>query len=140
MLFWLSLMARVFANGLLIMEEPPVVSMYEMLGCWCCLSVFLFAKYPIHASLFIFSSQDWFYLLILSLVCTTIPYIIGVHILKKISPYTFSLTVNLETIYGILFAFFIFRDSETMSATFYIGAGIILTTIFADAILKRYIK
>jgi drug/metabolite transporter (DMT)-like permease len=77
------------------------------------------------------------YMMIFAIFCTTIPFIIGVEILKNVSPYTMSLTLNLETIYGILFAFFIFKSSEHMSATFYIGAAIILGVVCLDAYMKR---
>ena len=119
---------------------PDIISAYEMIGCWSCISIFLFALEPNTATFSGISSQDWFYLFLLAVCCTTVPFIIGVAILKNISPYTMSLTLNLETIYGILFAFFIFTETEKMSAAFYIGAAIILSTIVADTIIKRYIK
>ena len=120
--------------------DAGVISVYEMIGAWASISVFLFILDPGSATLSGISAQDWFYLLVLSILCTTIPFIIGVAILKNISPYTMTLTLNLETIYGILFAFFIFTNSEVMSPTFYIGAAIILAVVFADAYIKRYVK
>ena len=135
-----SLMA-VF-NGMMVKQgnDAGVMSFYEMVGCSLCLTVFLFIMEPLNGTLFFASAHDWFYIFILSIFCTTVPFIIGVHVLKVISPYTVSLTLNLETIYGILFAFFIFKDSEIMSLTFYVGAFIILSTIFANAALKSYLK
>lgn len=131
-----SLMAVL--NGKMIRKhhDAAIISMYEMIGCWICISVFFFSLQP-SDSLFILSSHDWFYLIILSIVCTTFPFIIGVYVLKKISPYTMSLTLNLETIYGIFFAYFIFSDSEKMSLSFYIGAAVILATVVADVWLKK---
>ncbi|HEY6159867.1 MAG TPA: DMT family transporter [Bacteroidia bacterium] len=121
-------------------HDPAVMSFYEMIGCAFCLSVALIATEPFTGDFFNVSSHDWFYIFVLAICCTTVPFVIGVQILKEISPYTVSLTLNLETIYGILFAFFIFRDSETMSFTFYAGALIILSTIFANAALKSYLR
>lgn len=117
--------------------KAEMISVYEMIGCWACISIFLFALEPQTATFFNISPTDWFYMIVFSVFCTTIPFIIGVAILKNISPYTMSLTLNLETIYGIIFAFFIFKDSEHMSAAFYIGAGIILAVVVADSYLKR---
>lgn len=117
--------------------KAEMISVYEMIGCWACISIFLFALEPQTATFFNISPTDWFYMIVFSVFCTTIPFIIGVAILKNISPYTMSLTLNLETIYGIIFAFFIFKDSEHMSAAFYIGAGIILSVVVADSYLKR---
>ena len=117
-----------------------VISVYEMVGCWLCISVSLFWRHPEQATIMNISEKDWLYLLVLALGCTTVPYIIGVYVLKKVSPYTMALTLNLETIYGILFAYFIFTSSEKMSASFYIGASIILGTVVADTAIKRYVK
>jgi len=117
-----------------------VISVYEMIGCWVCISIFIFTLEPGTATISGISAHDWFYLFILAFFCTTIPFVIGIVILKNISPYTMSLTLNLETIYGILFAFFIFKSSEVMTPTFYIGAAIILATVAADTLMKRYIK
>lgn len=120
--------------------DAGLISVYEMIGAWICISIFLFKLEPGTAVFSGISNQDWFYLLLLSVVCTTVPFIIGVAILKNISPYTMALTLNLETIYGILFAYFIFSGNEKMSFTFYLGAAIILSTIVADTIIKRYTK
>ncbi len=118
-------------------HKAEMISVYEMIGCWACISVFLFALEPQTATFFNISLNDWFYMIVFAVFCTTIPFIIGVAILKNVSPYTMSLTLNLETIYGILFAFFIFSDTEHMSPTFYIGAAIILAVVVWDAYLKR---
>lgn len=118
-------------------HKAEMISVYEMIGCWACISIFLFVLEPATATFLHISPKDWFYMIVFAVFCTTIPFIIGVAILKTVSPYTMSLTLNLETIYGILFAFFIFSDTEHMSATFYIGAGIILAVVIADAYLKR---
>jgi drug/metabolite transporter (DMT)-like permease len=117
-----------------------LISVYEMVGCWACISIFIFSLDPTTATVFGVSAHDWLYILIFAVGCTVIPFIIGVYILKKVSPYTMSLTLNLETIYGILFAFFIFGNSEHMSASFYIGTAIILAVVFADVYMKRFVK
>ncbi len=50
------------------------------------------------------------------------------------------LTINLEPIYGIILAYFIFEDKEQMSPLFYLGALIILATVIANGIVKGYKK
>lgn len=138
--FTSSLMGIV--NSIMSRKElnPGLISVYEMIGCWVCISVFLFWLEPATATFSGISQLDWIYLIILALGCTTVPFIIGVYVLKKVSPYTMALTLNLETIYGILFAYFIFTGSEKMSFTFYMGAAMILGTVVADTMIKRYIK
>jgi len=120
--------------------DAGLISVYEIIGCWACISIFLFILEPHTATFSGISYHDWLYIFLLAFFCTTIPFIIGIAILKNISAYTMSLTMNLETIYGVLFAYFIFTDTEKMSSTFYIGAAIILLTVVADPIIKRYAK
>lgn len=117
-----------------------MISVYEMIGCLACISIFTFFKDPAQATFSGISTHDWIWLIVLGIGCTTLPFIIGVSILKNISPYTMSLTLNLETIYGILFAWLIFSDSEVMSGGFYAGTAIILGVVVADTYMKKYVK
>jgi drug/metabolite transporter (DMT)-like permease len=120
--------------------DAGLISVYEIIGCWACISIFLFTLEPQTATFTGISPHDWFYMFLFAIFCTTIPFIIGIVVLKSISPYTMSLTLNLETIYGILFAYFIFSDTEKMSPIFYLGAILILATVVVDTIIKRNIK
>jgi drug/metabolite transporter (DMT)-like permease len=47
------------------------------------------------------------------------------------------LTINLEPIYAIILALFIFGDEEQMSATFYLGAFIVLSVVLLNGIIKN---
>ncbi|HEY0030844.1 MAG TPA: EamA family transporter, partial [Bacteroidia bacterium] len=82
----------------------------------------------------------WGWLSILSVLGTAFPFIASVNLMKKISPYTVTLTVNLETIYGIIIAYILWKKDEAMTPGFYIGTLIILATIFGNSILKQYLK
>ncbi|MDB5261869.1 MAG: hypothetical protein JWQ14_1150, partial [Adhaeribacter sp.] len=42
-------------------------------------------------------------------------------------------------VYGILFAYFIFKDAERMSGGFYFGATIILFSVFSHALIERHL-
>jgi drug/metabolite transporter (DMT)-like permease len=57
-----------------------------------------------------------------------------------ISPYSVMLTTNLEPVYGIVLAFFVFGSSEQMTPMFYAGASVILLTVIANGILKNRLK
>ena len=59
-----------------------------------------------------------------------------INLLKKLSPFTVTLTVNLETVYGIIIAYILWKQSEQMTIEFYIATGIILTVIVLNAVLK----
>ena len=56
--------------------------------------------------------------------------------MRVLTPYTVMLTTNLEPVYGIILAWFIFGTDEKMNPLFYVGAAIILLTVIANGILK----
>ena len=70
------------------------------------------------------------------IICTAIAFLLGTEVLKELSPFTVSISINLEPIYAIILALCFFGDSEIMSIEFYIGAAIILATIVGNAYLK----
>ncbi|GAB2532773.1 DMT family transporter [Spirosoma aerophilum] len=80
---------------------------------------------------------QFFWLLILSLVCTVYAYTVGVSLLRKFSAYLAILTVNLEPVYGILLALLIFGDTEHMTEGFYIGTLVILIAVLAYPFLNK---
>ena len=57
--------------------------------------------------------------------------------MKRISPYTVTISINMEPIYSIVLALLIWPESETMSYGFYMGALIVIATIFLNALLKK---
>jgi drug/metabolite transporter (DMT)-like permease len=81
--------------------------------------------------------SDIVYLLILSLLCTTVAFTWSIDILKYFTPFTVIITNNLEPVYGIVFSVLIFGQSELMSIPFYIGAAIILVSVFTYPLVKR---
>jgi hypothetical protein len=58
--------------------------------------------------------------------------------MRYLSPYTVVLSYNLEPVYGIVLALFLFPEKEIMSPQFYLGAILILSTILMDVIFKNY--
>lgn len=138
-----ALLSSVFTvfNGLLVQRiESSVISIYELGGGVLALTVYLFFKGEFTPEFFAVSPMGWLWISILAVLGTTFPFIASVNLMRKISPYTVTLTVNLETIYGIIFAYFIWEKEEEMTSGFYLGTFIILVTVFGNAVLKRYLK
>jgi drug/metabolite transporter (DMT)-like permease len=124
-------------NGMLVRQLPSVsITFYELLGGFLFLSLYILFFEGFKEGYFQLSMNDWICLSILAVVGTAFPFIASVNLLKKISPFTITLTVNLETVYGIILAYFIWRKDEQMTITFYIGTLLILGTIVANAIFK----
>jgi drug/metabolite transporter (DMT)-like permease len=121
--------------------EARIITFYEMLGAflssWLLISlVFVFAETQTFQLMP--SRGDWKWLLILGIICTVFPYIELLHLLKKMTAFTLNLSLNMEPIYGIIMAYFIFGESEEMTGGFYIGAVLILITVVAHPLVGRF--
>jgi drug/metabolite transporter (DMT)-like permease len=135
-----ALLASLFSvlNGKLVQKNNPIViSFYEFLsGVIFILLYLIFSGTLAELTITSLISYDYLYIFILGSICTAYAFIASVHILKYLSPYTLVLTYNLEPVYGILLAIFIFPETEKMEFSFYVGTLIILSTIIINSILK----
>ena len=122
-------------------NDVSVMTFWEMLSACICVVLFI----PI----FSFSTgeviplwpsaKDWVWIAVLAWGCTVYPFTMANVLLRKISPFTVSLALNLEPIYGIILAVLFFGNTEHMNLGFYIGAGIILSAVLVYPILERKI-
>ncbi len=123
-------------NGILIKSYRAVyLSFFELLFAWVLISVIMLLTGN-YRSLFEASLQDMFWLLVLGTVCTAYAFTDSLNILKKVSPYTLTLSINLEPVYGIILALLIFGDTEKMPPNFYAGALLILLLVALEGIIK----
>tara|TARA_Y200000002_G_scaffold383132_1_gene403456 strand:- start:2669 stop:3580 length:912 start_codon:yes stop_codon:yes gene_type:complete len=128
-------------NSVLVKEnKSSVISFYELFFGFCIIStIFLLNKSIILSELSLQLNQ-FVWLLILGIICTSFAFLLGVYVMKFISPYTVNLSVNLEPIYAIVFALLIFKDSELMNMNFYIGSLIVVGSILLNALFKKQKK
>lgn len=108
---------------------------YEIFAGFLILSVFYLVTGQI-SQLNEISYRDLSLILLLASVFTAFPMLESIKLMKYISPFTLILTVNLEPVYGIILAFFIFGDSEQMSPVFYIASLIMILAIVANGVIK----
>ena len=108
---------------------------YEIFAGFLILSVFYLITGQI-SQLNEISYRDLSLILLLASVFTAFPMLESIKLMKYISPFTLILTVNLEPVYGIILAFFIFGDSEQMSPVFYIASLIMILAIVANGVIK----
>ncbi len=127
--------------------DSSIISFYELLSGVGFVSIYLlvvtfFGKEAdgFSTDFFQLSLMDWLFLFILASFCTAYAFIGSVQVMKYLSPYTVMLTINLEPVYGIILAFFIFGDTEKMNSEFYYGALIILGTVVLNGIFKNIKK
>lgn len=79
---------------------------------------------------------DWGWLLILSLLCTSVAYVLALIALKELSAFTANLAINLEPVYGILLAIPIFAEHKELDGGFYLGTGLILFSVFLYPVIR----
>jgi len=145
--FWLGLLSTFLGaiftliNGQLVMEErPTTITFYELLVGAICVSIYGFTVSDLTTPFKTLPLADWFFLGILVTVCTAYAFIASVKVMRYIRPFTVMLTVNLEPVYGIILAYFIFGEDEKMHPNFYLGALIILVTVITNGIIKNRSK
>ncbi len=72
---------------------------------------------------------DYLWLLLLSYCCTVWGQSLAMSALKRLSPFTITLSVNLEPVYGILLAFIIYKENQQLGTGFYLGMGLIFLSL-----------
>ena len=93
--------------------------------------LFLTAILPVYLSYSTIGTQvptlsDWGWILFLVGGCSVWAFQLSAAALKKLSAFTVNLSYGLEPIYGILLAFWIFREDKLLHSGFYLGASLIL--------------
>lgn len=134
-----AFLAAIFStlNGTFVRnDKPTLITTYEMIGGTIGITVY-FAITDGFESFVIPAGIDWIWLLILGLVCTSMAFVVSIEVLKELSPFTASMSINLEPIYSIIFALLIFQDDEYMSPLFYLGAVIVIGNIFLNGVIKK---
>ncbi|MFC6267319.1 DMT family transporter [Frigoriflavimonas asaccharolytica] len=109
---------------------------YEIFGGWALAAIFFTLSGQIFEVTEI-NYRDLALITILAGVFTAYPMLESVSLMKYISPFTLILTVNLEPVYGIILAFFIFGESEKMTPIFYIASMVMIVAIVINGILKN---
>ena len=125
----------IFNKRLLERHDPATLTLYEMSGGLVALTFILpFYLHQFPAKYFIPTLSEWFWLLVLSWLCTVFAFILSLNALKKITPFTANLAFNLEPIYGIILAFLIFHENKYLGGGFYYGLGLILLAVILQTV------
>ena len=136
----LAALFTVLNKKLVSHQKASVISFYEMMGGVAGIAIYLFFSGWTQTSVMALPTfSDWVYLLILGIVCTAYAFAVTVDIMKHLSAYVVTLTINLEPVYGILMAYFIFGESEHMTGGFYLGTTIIVVSILGYP-MYHYLK
>ena len=118
-------------------ENSTSITFYEMLGGVVILTVYFLLTNQINLSFFSLSLNDLILLIILGVIATSFAFVGIVKVLKNVSAFTVALSINLEPIYGILVALYLWPEKEKMNSGFYGGTFIILLALVINAVLKK---
>ena len=135
--FFLSSLFTVLNKKITLKYIPTVIGFYEMIGGFIGVSIYLVFANNLTLSNLNFSFTDLIYLILLSVVCSSYAFSAIIRIMRKVSAYVVVLSINLEPVYGIIFAFFIFGSSEYMTSGFYIGTFILVLSLFLHPVLEK---
>jgi len=120
-------------------SNPYIITFVELGSAWLFISmIFIVGQSFLDLSQFIpIRWQDWMYIIILALLCTTLAFILSLRALKRLSAFATNLVINLEPLYGILLAAAILKEYEQLTTNFYLGGGIIIAIVVAYPYLKK---
>jgi len=82
-------------------------------------------------------SHDISLLLILSMVCTLLPFALALKALRHVSAYAVQIATNLEPVYAIILAIILLGEQHELDKLFYLGVVIVLGTVLAHPLLSR---
>ena len=106
-----------------------------MVGGFICLSVILpVYLYNFQVDTLVPSTQNIIYLMVFSVFCTILLYILQIQALKSISAFTVNLSYNLEPVYSIVLAMAFFGEAKELNYSFYLG----LTLIVLSTVLQMF--
>jgi len=132
-----TILNKIFVSN----DEPAPVTFIELISGFVFLSVLLPLILPaFNVSFQIPSKIDWVWLLLLSVVCTSIAFTLSLEALKKVSAFTMNLSVNLEPLYSIVLAIILFKENELLNNGFYIGAVIVISSVFIHSLMQYRVR
>lgn len=118
--------------------DPEHMVFMQMVGAWLAMTIWLTGEYWIKGiDCFIPGKTDLIYLLILGLVCTCVAWVLAARAIRTITAFDSMIVINLEPVYGILLALILLNDSKELTLSFYLGASIILASVFIHPIWQN---
>ena len=138
-----ALLAGIFSvsNAKLVQTIPsPQITFYEMTSGVIFLTIVLLFSNQLSVESLEMTKTDFWWLLFLGIVCTSLPFMLMIDVVKQLGAFTSSLSINLEPIYTIILAIFILNEDQLLDQKFYIGATMIILVVIANAIIKAKMR
>ena len=119
-------------------SDSPTMLFYELLGG----EAFLLLCMPVLALAspetdIVPSAGDLWALLLLGSVFTIIPFLLQIHALARLSPFTVNVTYNLEPVYSIIFAAIMFGEAAEVGLYFWLGLGLVIISVLLQTVEEK---
>lgn len=127
----LSAIFSIMNKQMLAKATPLAIMFVEMLSGWLllCIVVPVYHHFNPMPRL-VPEGWHWWVYIAFAIFSTLIPYILSLTSLRHISPFVSNLSFNLEPVYGVILAAFLFHEHKDLYWGFYVGLGIILAAVF----------
>ncbi len=110
------------------------INFFELFGAFLFSLILIIGLHFYEPQTIIPQKLDFVYLGILAILCTVLPYLVLIKLLRKLSAFSVNLVFNMEPIYGIFLAWIIFGKAEKMTTGFYAGAALIVLSLVLNFI------
>ena len=111
-------------------QDSSTMLFYELIGCVLFLALCMPFYVRLNPDLPAFPDRkDFWALLALGSVFTIIPFLLQIHALRHLKPFTVNVTYNLEPLYSILFAAIIFGETREVGPSFWAGLVLIVISV-----------
>lgn len=132
-----ALLAAVFStlNGVMVRRHDPVnLSAVELGAASVGMACWLMLQGEFNSGLIQLSLADWLWVGLLAVVATSFAFMVSIQVLKDLTPFESAMAINLEPIYAIVLAYFLF--DERFASGFYVGASLVIGAVFWDTWLR----
>ncbi len=116
------------------------ITVYEMFTGTIIIFAWLLLIGKVNGELFQMTVSDFWWLLFLGIVCTSAAFMLMIEVVNKIGAFSASLAINLEPVYTLILAIFIFQENQILGNSFYFGAAFIVFIVFLNPLLKYFFK
>ena len=118
--------------------DSPTMLFYELLGGGAflilCMPVMALARPDVNI---VPTAGDIWALLLLGSVFTLIPFLLQIHALAKLAPFTVNVTYNLEPVYSIIFAAILFGEAAEVGLYFWLGLSLVILSVILQTVEEK---
>lgn len=131
--------ASILNKSLTSQNDPYRLTLWEFASALAMLTCIMPIYLYFNPSAVLYPSKiEWVMLLVFVIVCTLLPFIMNLYVLRHVSSFTSNLAFNMEPVWGILAAILIFNEQKQLNLQFYIGLVLIMSSVIIYTVIQYY--